>query len=191
MVKRKNKLSSGSNVVPGAPPQIDPKYEKRYDKLKDLKGSLADEKIVSRPPDMGRPKKFALVKPKPQKPVITKLPPVETNVVYDITPNAQQIIKLETSGVDRAKGFHIMITPMAWMAGLVVLVMAIFFKNVEIWSLLALLIFSLSTLACYLIAWAITLLVSPEVVSFYEALRKWNHVDRDQAERHRYYRGDK
>lgn len=129
--------------------------------------------------------------PTVQKPVITRLPDQNTNITYDVTPSSQQMVKFETSAVDRAKGFHIMITPMAWLAGGVVLAFAIFFKNVEIWSLLALLIYSLSTLVCWLLAWGITLLVSPEVVSFYESKRKWDTVEREQTERHKYYRGEK
>lgn len=113
------------------------------------------------------------------------------SIMLNVTPSAQQIARLETSYVDKAKGFHIAFTPIALFAGGVVLTMAIFYKNIELWSLVALMIYAGSVLVVWLLAWLFTLLLGPEMVSFYEAWRKWNVVDREQTERHRYYRGGK
>lgn len=121
-------------------------------------------------------------------PEIVRLPDANDSIMLNVTPSAQQLVRMETSYIDKAKGFHIAFTPIAFLAGAVVLAIAVFYRNVEMWSLLALIIFAIATLVVWLCAWLFTLLIGPEMVSFYEAWRKWNVVDREQRERHSYYR---
>ena len=169
-------------------PNIDPKYEKRYDDLGKLEWSDDDIPATNNDPVMPSRPKNKLVRPE-RKPVnIVKLPDATAQVTYDITPSSQQIVRMETSAVDRATGFHIAFGPIAFLAGGVVLVLAIFYKNVELWSLLALLIFGMTTLIVWLLAWVCTLFISPEGVSLFEAWNKWGVIKTEQRERHKFYR---
>lgn len=106
-------------------------------------------------------------------------------MVYDITPSATQVVRVDTSAVDRAKGFQIQISTLAGVLAFLVLVLAIFYRNVELWSLIALVIFWVSFCVIYVIGWGLTMILTAEFVSLFEACMKWFVVIREQNEAHR------
>jgi len=121
--------------------------------------------------------------PKDQKEIVYRDPGAK--MVYDITPSSTQMVKVETSAVDRAKGFQIQISTLALVLAFLVLVLAIFYRNVELWSLIALVIFWGSFCVIYVIGWWLTMMLSAEFVSLFEACMKWYVVIREQNEAHR------
>lgn len=115
--------------------------------------------------------------------------PANTNhgISLDVTPTAQQVVQVNTSGVDRAKGFQIAIVPLAAALGLLIVFVSLAFEN-EFFSLASLVLFWCTFVLTWLIGWIATLLLSAEGVAFFEAHRKWNVVEREQAERWNHYR---
>lgn len=109
------------------------------------------------------------------------------SVMLDIQPSAQQIVEVRTSGVDRARGFQLAFIPLAAALGLLIVFVSLAFEN-EFFSLMSLVLFWCTFVLTWLIGWIATLLLSAEGVSFFEAHRKWNVVDREQRERWEHYR---
>lgn len=115
------------------------------------------------------------------------LPPAVHNVTLEVTPSAQQAVVMHTSAVDRSKGFQITITPIAVVVAVLAVIVSLAFNN-EFFTFLSLLIFWVTFCAVYVAGWALTALVTPEFVSWYEARRKWNIVEREQRERWDHYK---
>ena len=75
--------------------------------------------------------------------------------------------------MDRAKGFQLTITPLAVALGVLAVISAVALRNVPALSFTALIVFWVTFVVAWLIGWTITLLMSAEFVSLYEARRKW------------------
>jgi uncharacterized protein YacL len=115
------------------------------------------------------------------------MPPAIHSVTLEVTPSAQQAVVMHTSAVDRSKGFQIAITPIALVLAILAVLVSVVFEN-QIFTFLSLLIFWCVFAVVYVIGWALTALVTPEFVSWYEARRKWNIVEREQSERWDHYK---
>jgi hypothetical protein len=115
--------------------------------------------------------------------------PAQTSQAWqmDVTPGAQQIIEVRTSAVDRAKGFQISFVPVAVAFGLLVVFVSLAFEN-DFWSLASLLLFWATFVLTWGAGWFVTLLMSAEGVSFFEAREKWSVVKAEQRERWAHFR---
>lgn len=109
-------------------------------------------------------------------------------VSFDVTPSAQQFVQVNTSMVDRARGYHIAITPLAVVVGVLAVIVSVAIEN-DFFSFATFVFFWVTFAACWLIGWGATLLTTPEAVSFYEAHRKWNIIEREQENRWAHWNG--
>lgn len=100
---------------------------------------------------------------------------------------ASQTLHVETNSVDRARGFLIASLPRTFAFSLAVAIVAIVAAGVS--ALVALTVLFATFAAAELLSYAVTLLMSAEGVSLYEARRKWNVIEREQENRWRYYDG--
>jgi len=155
--------------------------------MSDKKKVTYDEQI-----DMGliRPRNN-MVKAAPAAPTVRRMPPAELNAVshvIDVQPNATHHVEMKTSAVDRSKGFLIATVPLFGAFALGVLLIAIFSFDVPILSLAAFLVFWLSFVAAWLLAYLWTIIVSAEGISMFEAWSKWGVIKREQKERWNYYK---
>ena len=133
-----------------------------------------------------------MVQPEPQQQaIVRRMPPAEINQtshVIDVQPSAQHIVTMKTSARDRAEGFLIATVPLFAGLGLGMVLISVFFFGVPFMSLTALVIFWLSFVAAWLIAYIYTLAVSAEGIAMFEARQKWNVIKREQEERWDYYK---
>ena len=132
-----------------------------------------------------------LVVPQPAAPVVRRMPAGELNTVshtLDVAPSATHYVEMKTSAVDRSKGFLIATVPLSGGFALGVLLVAVFFWSVPLFSLPALVVFWLSFVAAWLFAYLWMLLVSAEGIALFEAWSKWNVIKREQSERWDYYK---
>lgn len=108
-------------------------------------------------------------------------------ITLDITPNATQYVEVKTSAVDRAQGFLIASVPRTFAFALTVTLLSIVVGGVTLAASFVIL-FSVFTVT-ELISYAITLLMSAEGVSLYEARQKWQVIKREQKNRWEHYKG--
>jgi hypothetical protein len=113
--------------------------------------------------------------------------PTRHEVSLDVAHPAQQIVHVNTSAVDRAKGYQIVITPLAVALGVVAVIVSMAFEN-EFFSFASFVFFWLTFVLAWLAGWIVTALATPEFVSWYSAKRQWNHIDREQEERWAHYK---
>jgi hypothetical protein len=133
-----------------------------------------------------RPKqRNAFVPADPRPAQITVLPPHETSMAVQ-HPATQQVV-VQTSATDRAKGYQLVITPLAAALALLAVLASLLFKN-EFFSFASLLIFWVVFCGVWLAGWIVTALATPEAVSFYSAKRQWDVIEREQVERWSHYR---
>lgn len=102
--------------------------------------------------------------------------------------SATHNIEMRTSAVDRSKGFLIATVPLFAGLALGMVLISVFFFDVPFLSLPALIIFWLTFVATWLLAYLYTLAVSAEGIAMFEARSKWKIVEREQAERWNYYK---
>ena len=107
-------------------------------------------------------------------------------VSFDVTPSAQQFVQVNTSMVDRARGYHIAITPLAVVVGVLAVIVSVAVEN-DFFSFATFCFFWVTFAGVWLIGWGATLLTTPEAVSFYEAHRKWDIIEREQDERWKHW----
>lgn len=122
---------------------------------------------------------------------VRRMPPAELNAVshtIDVAPSATHHVEMKTSAVDRSKGFLIATVPLFAGLALGMLLISVFFFGVPFLSLPALVIFWLSFVGAWLLAYVYTLAVSAEGIAMFEAKSKWDVVKREQRERWDYYR---
>lgn len=155
---------------------------------------MSDKKTVTYQEqiDMGliRPRNN-IVKPAPATPVVRRMPPGELNAVshvIDVAPSATHHVEMRTSAVDRSKGFLIATVPLFAGLALGMVLISVFFFDVPFLSLPALVIFWLSFVASWLLAYVYTLAVSAEGIAMFEAKSKWDVIKREQRERWDYYK---
>ena len=115
--------------------------------------------------------------------------PVNSNMAMqiDVTPVSTQHIEMKTSAVDRAKGFLIASVPLYFGFAVLVLLVTVFFYDVPLLSLPALVIFWLSFVAAWVVGYGYTLSVSAEGVSHMEARGRLRIIEREQAYRWAHY----
>jgi hypothetical protein len=120
------------------------------------------------------------------RPKIEVLPPEQHS--FAVTPSATQHVEVKTNSVDRAKGFLIASIPRTFAFSLTVSILSIVLGGVSLGLAFVVLfsVFSLTELVSYIV----TLLLSAEGVSWYEARRKWNVIEREQTERWRHYQNN-
>lgn len=106
----------------------------------------------------------------------------------EITPHASQQVIVETSAVDRAKGYVITLIPLAVTLAILAVIVRIALFDQPFLAMGTLVIFWLSFAACWLAGWIVTLLLSAEGIAFYEARMKWRVIQREQAETWDYHR---
>lgn len=124
-------------------------------------------------------------------PVVRRMPPGELNAVshtIDVAPSATHHVEMRTSAVDRSKGFLIATVPLFAGLALGMLLISVFFFGVPLMSLTALVIFWLSFVGAWLLAYLYTLAVSAEGIAMFEARQKWSLLAREQKERWDYYK---
>lgn len=155
---------------------------------------MGDKQIVSyqEQVDAGLIRKPSkLVVPQSAAPVVRRMGASELNTVshtLDVAPSATHYVEMKTSAVDRSKGFLIATVPLFGAFALGVLLVAVFFWSVPLFSLPALVVFWLSFVAAWLFAYLWMLLVSAEGIALFEAWSKWNVIKREQSERWDYYK---
>ena len=108
-------------------------------------------------------------------------------MTFDITPTATQHVEVKTSAVDRAQGFLIASVPRTFAFALTVTILSIAVGGVTLAASFVILFSVFSVVE--LISYAITLLLSAEGVSLYEARQKWQVVKREQVNRWEHYKG--
>lgn len=115
--------------------------------------------------------------------------PINSNVALtiDAAPVATTHIDVRTSEVDRAKGFLLRSVPLYGAFALLVLLVTIFFYNVPLLSLPALVIFWLSFVAAWLLAYCYDLSRSPAGIAHMEARNKWDVIKEEQRRRWAHY----
>ena len=115
--------------------------------------------------------------------------PAQHSATYtiDAVPSAQLSSITRTSATDRAKGYLMVQAPLAVVVAILVLAVAKSLAGFPVLSFAAFLVFWCSFAVVWLAGWGLTLLLSAEGVSFYEARRKWNIVEREQSERWNHY----
>ena len=124
-------------------------------------------------------------------PIVRRMPPAEINQtshIIDVAPSAVHHVEMKTSARDRAEGFLLATVPLFAGLALGMVLISVFFFGVPFMSLTALVIFWLSFVAAWLLAYVYTLAVSAEGIAMFEARQKWNIIKREQEERWRYYR---
>ena len=131
-----------------------------------------------------------MVQPAPQQAIVRRMPTEinQTSHVIDVAPSAQHYVEMRTSAKDRAQGFLIATVPLFAGLALGMVLISVFFFGVPFMSLTALVIFWLSFVAAWLIAYIYTLAVSAEGIAMFEARQKWNVIKREQEERCNYYK---
>jgi hypothetical protein len=101
---------------------------------------------------------------------------------------ATQHVEVRTSAVDRAKGYQIVLMPLALALGVLAVLVSVLLDN-EFFSFVSLVIFWLTFVLVWLAGWIVTALATPEFVSWYSARRQWDIIAREQQERWAHYRG--
>jgi hypothetical protein len=134
-----------------------------------------------------RPSNFVTVVPEKQR----VLPPASLSIVehnLGVVPTATQHIEMRTSAVDRAEGYLLETSTLCLVFSLA-LVLGVRYWNQ--WPLLSAGMY-LSTLIIFAVLWGgsyvLHKLLSAEGVSLFEAKRKWDLLNKEQAARWRYYR---
>jgi hypothetical protein len=100
---------------------------------------------------------------------------------------ARQEVRVETSAVDRAKGYNLVIIPLAAGLGVLAVIVAVALGN-SFLTFASLLIFWVTFVLVWLLGWIVTALATPEAVSFYGAKRQWDVIEREQHERWEHYK---
>jgi hypothetical protein len=121
---------------------------------------------------------------------VRRLPANELNTVshvIDVQPSATYEVVMHTNAVDRSKGFLVATVPLFAGLALGFVLISVFFFDVPFLSLSALVIFWLSFVGAWLVSYVYTLAVSAEGIAMFEARSKWKIIEREQAERWRYY----
>lgn len=115
--------------------------------------------------------------------------PMHTAVSHrlDVNPNATTHIEMQTSAVDRAKGFLIASVPLYGAFALGVVLLAILLTNVPFWSFWAFCIFWLSFVLAWVWGYRATLMKSAEGIAHLEANRKWDVIEEEQRQRWAHY----
>lgn len=134
--------------------------------------------------------KINVVKPVQSAPIVRRMAPSELNTVnhtLDVMPSSTHHVEMKTSAVDRSKGFLLATVPLFAGFALGLVLVSVFFLSVPFWSLTALVIFWLSFVGSWLVSYIYTLAVSAEGIAMFEARSKWKVIEREQAERWRYY----
>jgi hypothetical protein len=129
--------------------------------------------------------KYVPAAPLARRPVPAMPGPVSTQI--DVTPTATTHIDVRTSEVDRAKGFLLRSVPLYAAFALLVLLVTVFFYSVPMLSLPALVIFWLSFVAAWLLAYCYDLSRSPSGIAHLEATRKWDLIEREHDRRWAHY----
>jgi hypothetical protein len=129
--------------------------------------------------------KFVPAAPLARRPVPAMPGPVSTQI--DVTPTATTHIDVRTSEVDRAKGFLLRSVPLYAAFALLVLLVTVFFYSMPMLSLPALVIFWLSFVAAWLLAYCYDLSRSPSGIAHLEATRKWDLIEREHDRRWAHY----
>ena len=96
---------------------------------------------------------------------------------------AQTVQRIETSHVDRAKGFSIVALPLAAGVGLGGLLLAVGLFSVPLFSMAALLILFLAFLATWLTAWLWYQSASPDGVGLWTVMLHYRLLSREQKAR--------
>lgn len=137
---------------------------------------------------------YTPAQPERQLPTVRRMAPAELNRVEHVIavePTATHHVEMKTSAVDRSKGFMIATVPLFAGLALGMVLVSVFFFNVPFLSLPALVIFWLSFVSAWLLAYIYTLAVSAEGIAMFEARQKWNVIKTEQRERWNYYKQDK
>jgi len=101
----------------------------------------------------------------------------------DVPLPAQTVQRIETSHVDRAKGFSIVALPLAAGVGLGGLLLAVGLFSVPLFSTAALLILFLAFLATWLTAWLWYQSASPDGVGLWTVMLHYRLLSREQKAR--------
>jgi hypothetical protein len=100
-------------------------------------------------------------------------------VTFDVTHPATQQVVVSTSAVDRAKGYQIVITPLAVALGVIAIIVSIALEN-DLFSFASFCFFWITFVIAWLAGWIVTALATPEFVSWYGAKRQWDIIEREQ-----------
>jgi hypothetical protein len=105
----------------------------------------------------------------------------------DVEHPARQEVIVSTSAVDRARGYQIVITPLAIALGVVAVIVSLALEN-DLFSFASFVFFWLTFVIAWLAGWIVTALATPEFVSWYGAKRQWDIIEREQTERWEHYK---
>lgn len=125
------------------------------------------------------------VPPMPHRAEITPLPPYQTTL--EVQHTASQEVIVHTSMLDRAKGYQLVITPLAVALGVLAVIVSIAFEN-SLFSFASFCFFWITFVIAWLAGWLVTAMATPEFVSWYSAKRQWDIVEREQKERWAHYK---
>lgn len=142
--------------------------------------------IVKESTAIVRPSNFVPA-PLPPPAPIQLAPRNEVAHTLNVPMSATQHVEMKTSAVDRAKGFLIASVPLYMAFALGVLIISVLFFSVPFWSFWGLSVFWLSFVLAWLYGYRETIIHSAEGIAHYEAMRKWNIIEREQDKRWEHY----
>lgn len=127
-----------------------------------------------------------------QKPIVRRVtpPPAELGRVehtLNIPQTVQQVVQVRTSSVDRSKGYLIKVLPAFAGFGVGAVLIAVFWWDVPLLSLPALVIFWLTFIGAWGLSFAWDSIVSPDGIGLIEVLFRGAVVWREQTKRWEYY----
>lgn len=123
-------------------------------------------------------------------PPVRRVEPVpghQAQVNYNVTPTATQHILVKTSATDRAQAFNISIKSLSTVVGGAAVLVAIWWGDIPLLSLPAVVVFVLTFAICWVIGYRQSLLHSAEGVSLFEARNKWKVIQYDVKKRWQAY----
>ena len=126
----------------------------------------------------------------PAAPVVARpVLPAQTHHTMSIEtlPSATQQVILHTSAVDRAHGELLRITPLSLVLAFLAVIVRVSAYEYPLFALGTLLIFGVTFAGCWLAGTTLSLVISPEFVSLFEAAGKIALLWREQTYRWDYY----
>ena len=121
----------------------------------------------------------------PPGPPMLPPPPNSGGYALDVPPSSEGKIHHHTSGVDRAIGHTIAMTPISIMAAVLATIVYLSF-GASLLTLATMLVFWASFTLVYFGCWVLNLCLSAESVMLYECMAKWREVGDARRERWAY-----
>lgn len=113
--------------------------------------------------------------------------PTNHEINLTVPSTVQEVVHVQTSASDRAKGFHQAFMPIAFAFGVAAILISLSFEN-GLFTLATFTFFWITFLLTWTVGWVWTNIISPEFAGLYYVRRQWNHADNEQYERWEHYK---